>query len=185
VLPHEPGVRAWLARRRSLPLEIDDLIQEAYAVLAALESVDHIHNPRAYFLQVVNSLILREFRRAKVVSILAVENLEEMAEADAPSPEQETSDREQLQQLADALRRLPSKSGEAFRLRKVEGLSQRAVAERMGISESTVEKHIAKALGLLMVALGRGGKYHPRASRLTEPQIRPALNPSHDASRDQ
>ena len=151
-------------RRRNLPLEVDDLIQEAYAVLAKLDSVDHILNPRTYLFQVVNSLILREFRRARVVSILAAENLDLIAISDTPSPEQQTSDRQELQRLADALAKLPRQSGEAFRLRKVEGLSQRDIAARMGISESTVEKHVAKSLRLLMIALGRSGKTDARAS---------------------
>ena len=155
-------------RRRNLPLEVDDLIQEAYAVLARLDTVDHILNPRTYLFQVVNSLILREFRRARVVSILAAENLDLIAVSDTPSPEQQTSDRQELQRLADALAKLPRQSGEAFRLRKVEGLSQRDIAARMGISESTVEKHVAKSLRLLMIALGRSGKTDARASRRTE-----------------
>lgn len=37
-------------------------------------------------------------------------------------------------------------------LRKVHGLSQREVAQHMGISESTVEKHIGKGLRLLLRA---------------------------------
>lgn len=38
-------------------------------------------------------------------------------------------------------------------LRKIDGLSQREIASRMNISESTVEKHLAKALRLLMIAV--------------------------------
>ena len=184
ILPHEADLRAWLMRRRNLPLEVDDLVQEAYAVIATLASVDHIVNPRAYLYQVANSLILREFRRARVVSILAVENLDDLAASDMPSPEQQTSDRQELQRLADALDRLPRQSGEAFRLRKVEGLSQRAIAARMGISESTVEKHVAKSLRLLMIALGRGGKHDARASRLSVAQTEELYDDARDQPRD-
>jgi len=35
-LPHEPALRAWLARRPLAGLEVDDIVQETYAILAAL-----------------------------------------------------------------------------------------------------------------------------------------------------
>ncbi len=165
VLPHEPALRAWLRQKRSLPIDVDDLVQESYAILAGLDSVEHVQNPRAYVFQVAHSLILRELRRARVVSIRAVDDLEGLGiSLDAPSPEQQVADREELQHLADAIARLPEKCGEAFRLRKVEGYSQREIAARMGVAESTVEKHIAKAVRLLMETFGRGGKSSARAS---------------------
>jgi RNA polymerase sigma-70 factor (ECF subfamily) len=38
----------------------------------------------------------------------------------------------------------------AFELRKFAGCSQREIAQRMGISECTVEKHLVKALKIIM-----------------------------------
>lgn len=48
VLPHEARLRAWLARRRVVDLDVADIVQETYAVLAELASVSHIRNPRTY-----------------------------------------------------------------------------------------------------------------------------------------
>ena len=48
---------------------------------------------------------------------------------------------------------MPARQREAFTLRKMEGLSQRQIAQRMGIAESTVEKHLGHALRGLMSAL--------------------------------
>jgi len=166
ILPHEASLRAWLRKRRHLPFDIDDLVQESFAVLSALESIDHIHNPRAYLFQTANSLVLRELRRAKVVSILVVDDLDAMgAAADEPSPERQVSDRQELSQLSEALSALPKQCGQAFRLRKIAGLSQREIAWHMGVSESTVEKHIAKAILLLMDRFTRDGIVVSDASR--------------------
>ena len=182
VLPHEPALRGWLRQKRNLPIDVDDLVQESYAVLAGLASVDHVQNPRAYFFQVAHSLVLRELRRARVVSIRAVDDLDAFgATMDEPSPERQTADREELQHLADAIARLPRQCGEAFRLRKVEGYSQREIAARMGVAESTVEKHVAKAVKLLMEAFGRGGKPAARASTKASGK----LLAEHDTTRDQ
>jgi RNA polymerase sigma-70 factor (ECF subfamily) len=43
-------------------------------------------------------------------------------------------------------RALPRQCRRAFLLRKVYGLSQREVATRLGVTEGTIEKHIAKAM---------------------------------------
>ena len=165
ILPHEPSLRAWLLQRRVQGIEVDDVVQESYAILASLETVAHIANPRAYLFRTAHSLILQQIRRANVVSIQAIEDLEHFeALSDAPSPEDEVSDRRELQRLADILAVLPARCGEAFRLRRVDGLSQREVAARMGVSENTVEKHIGKALRVLGMLYGRGGKHVVRAS---------------------
>jgi RNA polymerase sigma-70 factor (ECF subfamily) len=44
ILPHEPALRSWLGRGHPAGLEIDDIIQEAYAVLADLDTVEGIRN---------------------------------------------------------------------------------------------------------------------------------------------
>ncbi|WP_372782411.1 RNA polymerase sigma factor [Phenylobacterium sp.] len=154
VLPHEPMLRSWLRRRAVRGLEIDDIVQETYALLAGLASVEHIASPRAYAFQTAHSLIQRHLRRAQVARFETVGDAGWSRYAlDEPSPEQQASAREQLRRLAGLVAGLPPKRREAFTLRKVEGLSQREVARRMGISENTVEKHVALALRTLMQAM--------------------------------
>ena len=156
VLPYEPALRAWLRHKGTLPFDVDDLVQEAYAVLAALPSVEHIRNPKSYLFQTAHSLALQQFRRARLVSIRAVADVDRLEAAlEVPSTERLASDHEELQRLADAIAALPRQCGEVFRLRKIEGLSQRDVATRLRLAESTVEKHVAKAVRLLMQAFGR------------------------------
>ena len=158
ILPHEPTLRAWLQRRRVDGLETDDIIQETYAVLAALDDVAHIASPRAYAFQTARSVILRHLRRARIVRIDAISDIDSLGAAiDEPSPEQQASSRQELRRVSDLIAELPEKCREAFSLRKIEGLSQREVATQMGISESTVEKHISRALRILMSAMKTGG----------------------------
>ena len=155
ILPYEPVLRAWLRRRAVPGLEIDDLVQETYATLAGLGSVEHIASPRAYAFQTAHSLIQRHLRRARVVRFETVGDPEWSRYAlDEPTPEDQAQGREALRRLAGLIAGLPPKRREAFTLRKVDGLTQREVARRMGISESTVEKHVAHALLTLMRAMG-------------------------------
>ncbi len=165
VLPHEPVLRAWLARQGWPGIDTDDLVQESYAILAGLAAVDHIDNPRAYLFRTAHSLALQQIRRARIVSIQTVADLEALEVAsDTPLQDGIVSDRQELQRLADAIAALPARCGEVFRRRKVDGLSQREVAQAMGLSESTVEKHMGKAVRLLMDRLGRGGNAGSDAS---------------------
>jgi RNA polymerase sigma-70 factor (ECF subfamily) len=158
VLPHEPALRAWLRRRRPAGLEIDDILQETYARLIAAASVADVRNPKAYAFQVAQSVLISHVRRSKVVSFLALADIDAgEVRSEEPSPEHQLADRDELQRLAEAIASLPRRVREVFALRRVEGLSQREVAERLGIAESTVEKHMSRGFQQLMILFSRGG----------------------------
>ncbi len=159
VLPHEAALRAWLRQKYTLGVEVDDIVQETYAILAGLESVEAIRNPRSYAFQTAHSLILAHLRRSKIVSIRSASDLELAgAMADTPSPEQVAADRDELANVARVLSDLPPKVREVILLRRVQGLSQRETAERLGITENSVEKRISQGIRALLAAFGRGGK---------------------------
>ncbi len=172
VLPYEPALRSWLAGKRVRGVELDDIVQETYAILAGLESIEGIRNPKAYVFQIAYSVILAQLRRAQIVSITAMDDIERLAiEDEAPSPETETSDRQELHRLAEAIAGLPERCRQVFVLRKIEGLTQREVAQRMGVSLGTVEKQMKKGLAILVAGLGRGGKDPLQASKPTSPRL--------------
>lgn len=179
IFPHEPELRAWLARRTLSGVEVDDVVQETYAILAGLERVDHILNPRTYMFEVAKSVILQALRKSRVVTLDALAEATDGLQlpSEAPSPERIAADRQELGRLAVLISDLPPRCREAFTLRKVHGLSQREVARRLGVSENTVEKHIGKALGILTAALGRGGSRHARTCIERDPVQTSQLQP--------
>jgi RNA polymerase sigma factor (sigma-70 family) len=159
ILPLEPSIRAWLRRIRPSGLEADDLIQEAYAKLASLPSVNHITQPRPYLFRIIKSLILAHVRHAHVVAIESMAELGELnISLEETSPERILSGRQQLEHLAQAIQCLPPGCREVFRLRKFEDLSQREIAMRLKISENTVEKQLARALRLLLSQIAAGNQ---------------------------
>jgi RNA polymerase sigma factor (sigma-70 family) len=166
LLPHEPALRAWLGRRVRPPLEVDDIVQETYAVLGALDTVEHIRSPRSYMFQTAYTLLVAQIRRAHVVSFDSLVELEGLEIAsDRPSPEDEVSARTELQKMKALIAALPGRQRDAFTLFKVEGLAQKEIARSMGISQKTVENHLARAVAALMIALGPGGQPFEIASR--------------------
>jgi RNA polymerase sigma-70 factor (ECF subfamily) len=174
VLPHEPALRSWLRQKRVVDLDVDDIVQETYARLAALDTVSNIREPKRYVFQTAYSIIAAHFRRSRVVSISATADLDQLGlMAPEASPEQEIIYRDELRELGVALASLPSACRQAFTLRRVSGLSQRETAEKLHISEKSVEKYMAKSVQLLMDTFGRGGKVTSRASRKKKELITP------------
>src|SRR4051794_217435 len=144
ILPHEPELRSWLRGKAVAGFEVDDVVQETYAQLAGLASVDHIETPRAYAFQTARSLILRHIRRGRIAPMEAIDDtLFDVTANGDPSPEQQVTARQELRCVAEIIDGLPIRCREAFLLRRIDGLSQRHVAVRMGIAESTVEKHVS------------------------------------------
>lgn len=158
ILVHEAELRPWLLRRTMAGLDVDDVIQESYAIIASLESVAHIYNPRIYFFEVAKSVILRSFRQSRIVAFSALAEFDALLiPDDMPTPEAIVAGRLELGRLSELVEELPPKCREAFVLRKVRGLSQKETAAAMAVSENTIEKHIGKALHLLGRVIGRGG----------------------------
>ena len=165
VLPHRAELRAWLSRRPLGDLEPDDVIQEAFAKLVAMPDVGGIRDPRTYLFQIAKSVVASHLRSQKVVAI-TVSDVEALDLAgDEPSPEVQVSDREELQRLADGIAALREPTQTIFRLRRIEQLPQRAIAEHLGMPESTVEKHVSRAILHMSNLLGRGGTRRVAASR--------------------
>ena len=166
VIPHEPELRNWLRRRPVAGLDVDDIVQEVYTRLVALYAVDHIDNPKTYAFQVASSVMINHIRRLKVVAIDSVASFEHLDVADdGASPERVLADRDELRRLDETLAALPARVAEVFRLRRIEGLSQREVAQRLGLAESTVEKHMARGAILVAERFKTGGILKPPASK--------------------
>ncbi len=73
--------------------------------------------------------------------------------AGEPDAEQVTASRQRLSQLVAAVAELPPQRQRAFRLHKLEGLSQAETAQAMGVSVKAIEQHIAAALRTLAARL--------------------------------
>lgn len=166
ILPYEADVRAWLRRASVPPHEIDDVIQESYCKIAALESTAHIANPRAYFFQVARNLVYQQARRARIIRIETVAEIDSLSILDdGPNPEEEVTSLRELERLHAMIAALPERCRQVFVLRKIEDLPQREIAARLGISESTVEAQVTRGLKLILKAWSEGTQNAPKGMR--------------------
>ena len=152
ILPHEAEVRGWLRLHvRSLKSpDIDDLVQEAYSRLLNAD-LSGIASGRSYFFAVIRNLLHRQARRARIVPMERMGEIEGLRlPSEELGPERRVGARQELERLARLVGTLPAQARRAFQLQKFHGLTQRQIAQEMNISEKTVEKHLATALSRIL-----------------------------------
>jgi RNA polymerase sigma factor (sigma-70 family) len=142
IVPHEAGMRAWLARARVSAEDIDELMQEAYCQIVSLPSVDHIASPRAYFMASLRHMMLRRIKRAQVVALDALGEVETWRDDTMVSPEDAAGSRISCQRVLGIIASLPERCRRVVELRKIEGWSQKDIAAHLGMSEKAVEKQV-------------------------------------------
>jgi RNA polymerase sigma-70 factor (ECF subfamily) len=100
-----------------------------------------------------------------VVSIVASGSLDEL---DIVEPEVSAEERlefqDEIREVAKVLAQLPESYRETLILRRVGGLSQKQTAQRLGVTEKTVENHSARGLMMLLKLIGREGTSRVRSS---------------------
>jgi RNA polymerase sigma factor (sigma-70 family) len=147
ILPHERDLRMWLQRRFVASVEVEDIVQECYCRLARLTDVTRIAEPRAYLFTIARNIAFEHRRRASVVRF---ETLSEAGDGDAGidflSPDRIAEGRQDLSRLQAAMATLSDRARQIFILRRVEGLSQKAIAEALGVTESVVENDASRSL---------------------------------------
>lgn len=152
IIPYENEVRCWV-RRHVRTLGPADIDEEAYARLW-LQEFEHITNGRSYFYRVVRNLLLEQARRARIVPMERLGEIESLRiPSEEPGPERRLMARQEVEQLERIVGTLPEQWRRAFQLQKFAGLSQREIAQEMKISEKTVEKHLAAALWRVLEVL--------------------------------
>ena len=157
ILVHEDALVRYLHRHWPHADEVPDLRQELYARIYEAAARSMPTQPKAFLFASARHLMADRMRRSRVVSIEPMGDFEPSSVmVEEVSPERWCGGRQALMRLARAFDRLPDRCREVVWLRRVEHQSQKDVAQRLGISEKTVEKHIAKGMRLLADALHDG-----------------------------
>lgn len=139
----------------------EELVQHALVKTYVAWNVARVHDPLAYARRVLVNLRIDTWRQLRREVLLAPADLPERESA-GPSPMQR---REDAEVLVRALRGLPVRRRRIVVLRYLEGLSEREVADLLGLPVGTVKSSSARGLTELRVALGGGQEDNSRMSR--------------------
>ena len=167
VLPHQPALRARLRRLMPGMGDLDDLVSEVLTRAFANPSWRTVDHGRAYLFTIARNLVIDFARREKVVSFVTMVELD-LLRSDQDL-EAQLCARDELRHLQSLIAALPLQCRRAFTMRRVEEKSLGWIAEEMGLSVSTVEKHLGKAIRLLMQALAEREDAEVARSGATEP----------------
>lgn len=135
----------------------EDLAQEVFVRLASHPDLGNIAHMDAYVFQVATNLVRDRRRSARAHSDDLHQSLDQAStEAHVPSALVEDIDPERVLQgkhttaaVKEALAAMPQRTRDIFLLYRIEKMRQRDIAALLGISVSSVEKHVVKAITIL------------------------------------
>jgi RNA polymerase sigma factor (sigma-70 family) len=152
---HFAELVTFLSRRVTSRELATDLVQELFVrLLSRSDLVAGVEHERGYLYRSVRHLAT-EATRSPRWRECAVDPQAEPEPEEVPPPESVIEDRQTIARLLKVVGRLPPRCREVFILHKFEHLSYAEVAERMGISVGSVEKHMARALGTCRTEIDR------------------------------
>ncbi|MBU1375096.1 MAG: sigma-70 family RNA polymerase sigma factor [Alphaproteobacteria bacterium] len=158
-----PLIRAFFEKRESLLLFLaartrcmataEDLIQDLYLKIAALDGGTDVRAPSALLYRMAANILVDHVRssqrssrrnsdwRQETRTVMGGEDV-----VDEPAADEVLAAKQRVRLLADAVAELPLQMRRAFRLHKLEGLSQAQTAQAMGVSVKMIEQHIQAAI---------------------------------------
>lgn len=124
--------------------DAEDIVQDAFHNILRMNNLSEIENPRAYLYQTAQHLAINRVRQQqKRDALLEANGGTEICEL---SPERIYTGQKNLTELHKKLAKLPEKYRHTFLLNREQDKSYKEISRELNIAESTVEKHIIKAL---------------------------------------
>jgi RNA polymerase sigma-70 factor (ECF subfamily) len=146
-------LRRYLARLLGNTTEAQDVAHDAYLRVYPSGDQSSADQPEAVLYTTARRLAINRLKRRSISPFDPDGIAVETAASSGPGVAQQVMARQELHLLEEAIADLPEGCRTVLLLRKVELLSHREIAERLGIAVSTVEKQHARALRLLRSAL--------------------------------
>ncbi|OLU25688.1 RNA polymerase subunit sigma-24 [Pseudomonas sp. PA15(2017)] len=120
-----------------------DLRQETWLRFQRRGSAE-VGNLRAFLYRIARNLIIDHLRQQQSRPVQEDVSLELVCEQ--PGPEQIVGDGQQLGRLQGILEDLPAHLRQALLWNRLDGLTQKEIGQRLGVSESMAGRYILKAL---------------------------------------
>jgi RNA polymerase sigma factor (sigma-70 family) len=145
VVRYGPALRRYFQKKVGAS-DADDLVQEVFLSLQVRGADESIDNVEGYLFRVAANTVIRhkQQRTWDWAGAIVLDDLDGMA--DDVSPERVLLGKEAVEKIIAALGELPPRCAQAFFLHRFEEMTYSAIAARMKITNSSVERLIHRAL---------------------------------------
>jgi RNA polymerase sigma factor (sigma-70 family) len=154
VLPFEKSLMQFFQHNWRDKGEISDLRQEVYVRVYEAATKHIPEKPKQFVFATARNLLIDRVRKAQVIPFEIASDLETLEVAgEDPGPDRVVMARDELRQMRNALDKLQPRWREAIILGRIEGLSRREIAQRMGVTEFTAAQYLTLAISALIEVL--------------------------------
>lgn len=127
--------------------EVEDLYQETFLRVLAVENLEAIHSPKSFILTTARNLVFDQRRRRRSSAVDESCELDEAAmAADNLDAEVQAIAWQKLRLLWEAIGRMPEQRRQVFILYKLENKSYADIAADLGLNIDAVRQHISRGL---------------------------------------
>ncbi len=142
---HHGWLQGWLRGKLGDNNDAADIAQDTFLRVLTARNAALIQQPREYLVTIARGLVTDRFRRLAIERAW-LETLAARPEPQAISPETRAIILETLLAIDRMLDDMGARAREIFMLAQFEGLTYGQIAARLGISITTVKKHLVRAL---------------------------------------
>jgi len=147
ILAHRTALQKYLRKFTAGAEDVEDLVQEAYVRVCALPDGQVVDSPRALLFRIARNLAVDRARQRLTRATDDVADFEPLnVSSEEAEPDAQVDGRRRFESFCAAVDSLPPLCRRVFVLRKVYQLSHAEIAAVLGVSHSTIEKHVAKGL---------------------------------------
>jgi RNA polymerase sigma factor (sigma-70 family) len=147
IFSHRTALQRYLRKFTAGSEDVEDLVQEAYVRVCAMSPAQVVDSPRALLFRIARNLAVDRARQRVTHATDDVADFEPLnVSSEEAEPDEQVDLRRRFESFCAAVDSLPPLCRRVFVLRKVYQLSHAEIAQVLGLSHSTIEKHVAKGL---------------------------------------
>ena len=124
--------------------DVEDVVQEAFVRTYQTSLASHIEHPKTYLYTAARNIAITYATKKHMQVEDLVDDFDSHVLNEDRTAEKIMESQEKLELFCSAVDSLPEKCREVFVMKRVYGYSQKEIADKMEISERTVERHVAK-----------------------------------------